>query len=116
MAYPKFLRRLVPEELRALLEKIDSIHSPMDSSYQAIDMFTRTTKLRWFENQLVRSAMKRVQREYALAQAMHIVIYNKMDRFESPEIDLDVRNRVTNSTRVYAKQYKTDSVISRQFL
>jgi hypothetical protein len=73
------LRVLVPQEIRALLEKVDALESPHDSSYATIRMFVREKRLSVLERVLFRAALTRVERRDALAQAMHIVIYGHVE-------------------------------------
>ena len=105
MLIPKALRFLVPEEIRALLEKIDSINTLTDSSYLEILAYVRTAKLRRVERKFLRNALDRVERDETLAQAMHIVIYNKMDR---PEIigaaQVDLRQILTSRNANYVQR------------
>lgn len=70
----KALRFLVPEEIKALLEKIDSLDR-YDSSSYPLEQLVRTGKFTKFERKLLRNAIDRVQRRQTLSDAMHVVIY-----------------------------------------
>lgn len=74
----RLARLLVPEEIRALLEKIDGICSVTDSSYYNIKEFLRYARLNKLEEWLVRNAMRNLSRRETLHDAMHLVIYNKI--------------------------------------
>jgi len=101
MLIPKVFRFLVPEEIRALLEKIDSINTPIDSSYYEICSYIRQTKLRRIEEKFLLNALNRVERDHALAQAMHIVIYNKMERNVTDyDIKLDLKDVLLRNSTV----------------
>lgn len=76
----KALRRLVPEEIKALLEKIDSFDSAVDSSYYDTNEYMRKARLTRLERALLRDAMYRIERRDAMVNAMNIVIYNHQDR------------------------------------
>jgi len=76
----KALRRLVPEEIKALLEKIDSFDSATDSSYYDTNEYMRKARLTRLERALLRDAMYRIERRDAMVNAMNIVIYNHTDR------------------------------------
>jgi hypothetical protein len=76
----KALRRLVPEEIKALLEKIDSFDSATDSSYYDVNEYMRKARLTRLERALLRDAMYRIERRDAMVNAMNIVIYNHTDR------------------------------------
>lgn len=74
----RLARLLVPEEIRALLEKIDGICSVTDSSYHTIKEFLRYARLNRLERWLVRNALSNLARRETLHDAMHLVIYNKL--------------------------------------
>lgn len=73
----KPLRRLVPEEIKALLEKIDSIDDAFDSSYYTLQEYVRHAKLTRLERFLLRNAMCRIDRHTAMVNAMNIVINSR---------------------------------------
>lgn len=70
----KALRFLVPEEVKALLEKIDSLDK-VDSSSYPIEHLLRHGGFTTLERKLLRNALARVKRRQTLSDAMHIVIY-----------------------------------------
>lgn len=70
----KALRFLVPEEVKALLEKIDSLDRTDSSSYP-IEHLVRHGRFTTLERKLLRNALARVKRRQTLSDAMHIVIY-----------------------------------------
>lgn len=76
----RLARLLVPEEIRALLEKVDGISSVTDSSYHTIKEFLRYARLNRLERWLVRNAMNSLARRETLYDAMHIVIYNQIPK------------------------------------
>jgi hypothetical protein len=77
----KALRRLVPEEIKALLEKIDSIDDAFDSSYYTVEEYVRNARLTRLERFLLRGAIRRIERHTAMVNAMNIVINSrKFDR------------------------------------
>jgi hypothetical protein len=77
----KALRRLVPEEIKALLEKIDSIEDAFDSSYYTVEEYVRNARLTRLERFLLRGAIRRIERHTAMVNAMNIVINSrKFDR------------------------------------
>jgi hypothetical protein len=77
------LRRLVPEEVKALLEKIDSLDDSGDSgdsSSYAIRNLLNNGSFTWLEHKLLREAWNRKSRRYTLRNAMHIVIYGDVEK------------------------------------
>ena len=84
----KYLRRFVADEIKALLEKIDSI-GEIDSSYHSIKEFTRKANLTILERALLRNALRTYDRRDAMAQAMHIVIYSYPRPFQQAEGFID---------------------------
>lgn len=83
----RLARLLVPEEIRALLEKIDGICSVTDSSYYVIKDFLRSARLNRLERWLVRNAMNSLARRETLHDAMHIVIYNQTPKLSVSRVD-----------------------------
>jgi hypothetical protein len=75
----KALRCLVPEEIKALLEKIDTLER-YDSSSYPIEHLRRNGKFTWLERKLLSNAVARVQRRRTLSDAMHIVIYGDVEK------------------------------------
>jgi hypothetical protein len=75
----KVLRHLVPEEIKALLEKIDTLER-YDSSSYPIEHLRRNGKFTWLERKLLSNAVDRVQRRRTLSDAMHIVIYGDVEK------------------------------------
>lgn len=74
MSLHKALRFLVPEEVKALLEKIDSLDR-IDSSSYPLEHLVRHGRFTTLERKLLRNALARVKRRQTLSDAMHIVIY-----------------------------------------
>ena len=70
----KTLRRFVPEEIKALLEKIDSFDTATDSSSFYVKEFVRHAALTRLERFLLRHALRRIDRRDTMMQAMNIVI------------------------------------------
>lgn len=83
----RLARLLVPEEIRALLEKTDGICSVTDSSYHTIKEFLRYARLNKLERWLVRNAMNSLARRETLHDAMHIVIYNQIPKPSPGRLD-----------------------------
>ena len=77
----KALRFLVTEEVKALLEKIDSLDRHDSSSYP-IEHLLRHGKFTRLERKLLRNAIDRVQRRQTLSDAMHVVIYGDVEHKE----------------------------------
>lgn len=75
----KALRRLVPEEIKALLEKIDSFDSLFDSSSYPTRDFVRNAKLTRLERFLLRNALHRIERRDTMVHAMSLVINSHHD-------------------------------------
>jgi hypothetical protein len=74
----KVLRHLVPEEIKALLEKIDTLDR-YDSSSYPIEHLCRNGNFTRLERKLLSNAVARVRRRQTLSDAMHIVIYGTLE-------------------------------------
>ncbi len=74
----KVLRYLVPEEIKALLEKIDTLER-YDSSSYPIEHLCRNGNFTRLERKLLSNAVARVRRRQTLSDAMHIVIYGDVE-------------------------------------
>lgn len=74
----RVLRHLVPEEIKALLEKIDTLER-YDSSSYPIEHLCRNGNFTRLERKLLSNAVARVRRRQTLSDAMHIVIYGTVE-------------------------------------
>jgi hypothetical protein len=79
----KVLRHLVPEEIKALLEKIDTLDR-YDSSSYPIEHLCRNGNFTRLERKLLSNAVARVRRRQTLSDAMHIVIYGTLEASTEP--------------------------------
>lgn len=70
----KNLRRLVPDEIKALLEKIDSLEDHHDSSFYSIKEYARRARLTWLEKFLLDRGVGRIERRAAMVSAMDLVL------------------------------------------
>ena len=77
----KALRRLVPEEIKALLEKIDAFDTLTDSSSYPTKDFVRNAKLTRLERFLLRDALNRIERRDTMVRAMELVIHAPSDPY-----------------------------------
>ena len=68
------LRRLVPDEIKALLEKADSLEGENDSSLYPIKEYTKRARITWLEKFLLNRVIWRIERRDALVGAMNIVL------------------------------------------
>lgn len=105
----RLARLLVPEEIRALLEKIDGICSVTDSSYHTIKEFLGYARLNKLEQLLVRNALNGLARRETLHDAMHIVIYNQIPKPSPGRTDEDVLRgfispAIDHATKVVVKR------------
>ena len=70
----ELLRKPLPQEIVALLEKIDSLDSRDDSSYYRAMALVQSKQLTWYERKLLRNALDKIARREILVTAMQIVI------------------------------------------
>lgn len=68
------LRRLVPDEIKALLEKADSLEGENDSSLYPIKEYTQRARITRLEKFLINRVIWRIERRDALVAAMNIVL------------------------------------------
>lgn len=68
---------LAPEVL-ALLEKIDSIDSIYDTSYQPIERLLHNEGFSRYERRILQKALSKIARRHAYSCAMHVVIKNEL--------------------------------------
>lgn len=72
----KLLRSFVPQEVVALLEKIDATNSTSDSSYQGAKSLLRDGDFNWLERKLIKHAIGKISRRETLGKAMNVVVFN----------------------------------------
>ena len=77
----KNLRRLVPDEIKALLEKADSLDGEDDSSLYPIKEYAQRARITWLEKFLLKRVIWRIERRDALVDAMNIVLNQKGWRY-----------------------------------
>ena len=77
----KNLRRLVPDEIKALLEKADSLDGENDSSLYPIKEYAQRARITWLEKFLLKRVIWRIERRDALVDAMNIVLNQKGWRY-----------------------------------
>ena len=70
------LRKPLPQEVVALLEKIDSLDSRYDSSYHRawVLVTDKRNKFTWYERKLLLNALGKIARREVLGEAMQVVI------------------------------------------
>ena len=75
----KLLRSLVPQEVAALLEKIDATDSTSDSSYRSASALVRDGNFNWLERKLLKNAISKISRRETLGWAMNVVVFNNIN-------------------------------------
>ena len=75
----KLLRSLVPQEVVALLEKIDATDSTSDSSYRGAQTLLRDGNFNWLERKLIKHAISKISRRETLSWAMNVVVFNNIN-------------------------------------
>ena len=70
----KLLRKPLPQEVLALLEKIDSIDDTSDSSYYRAKSLVRDGHFTRYERALLRNALGKIARRETMRHAMGVVI------------------------------------------
>ena len=75
----KLLRSLVPQEVVALLEKIDATNSTSDSSYRGAQTLLRDGNFNWLERKLIKHAISKISRRETLGWAMNVVVFNNIN-------------------------------------
>ena len=75
----KLLRSLVPQEVVALLEKIDATDSTSDSSYRSASALVRDGNFNWLERKLLKNAISKISRRETLSWAMNVVVFNNIN-------------------------------------
>ena len=75
------LRKPLPQEVVALLEKIDSLDSRHDSSYHRawVLVTDKRNKFTWYERKLLLNALGKIARRETLNVAMQVVINTPQD-------------------------------------
>ena len=74
----KLLRLPLAPEVLALLEKIDSIDSVYDASYQPIERLIEDAGFSRYERRMLKKALSKISRRHAYSCAMHVVIKNEL--------------------------------------
>lgn len=110
----KTLRHLVPEEIKALLEKIDSFDDTSDSSYYHAVEYVRKEKLTRLERFLLRDALNHIARRSAMVRAMNIVIHNTRES-EQTYVGTALANSLYTSINSPGTWHDTTSRIYEEF-
>lgn len=74
----KLLRFPLAPEVLALLEKIDSIDSVYDASYQPIERLIEDAGFSRYERRILKKSLSKISRRHAYSCAMHVVIKNEL--------------------------------------
>ena len=111
--FVKALRRLVPEEIKTLLEKVDSFDTLTDSSSYHTREFVRHAKLTRLERFLLRDALSRIERRDTMVRAMELVIHAPSDPY-IVEGSLLARGLNQSITGAQGAQLKADVERSRR--
>lgn len=92
------LRRLVPDEIKALLEKVDSLEGENDSSLYPIKEYTKRARITWLEKFLLNRVIWRIERRDALVAAMNIVLNRDGWRYGyGTQIGLQLKEQLAKS-------------------
>ena len=100
----KILRLPAPPEVLALLEKIDGLNNYQDAIYPAINRLRESHGFTRYEKWLLRRAIHRIARRYALSRAMHVVVMNELPYDVEPffgEIELTEEVQKAPAIRTY---------------
>lgn len=111
----KTLRHLVPEEIKALLEKIDSFSDTTDSSYYHAVEYVRKEKLTRLERFLLRDALNQIARRSAMVRAMNIVIHNTREPEQGYNIGTDLANSLYTSINSPGTWHDVTSRVYKEF-
>ena len=98
----KLLRLPLAPEVLALLEKIDSIDSIYDTSYQPIERLLHNEGFSRYERRILQKALSKIARRHAYTCAMHVVIKNELP--EDPRYDAAPKYMSPIGQRAYSTQ------------
>jgi hypothetical protein len=98
---------LAPEVL-ALLEKIDSIDSVYDASYQPIERLIEDAGFSRYERRMLKKALSKISRRHAYSCAMHVVIKNELPEAPSKS------GVLTRAAMISAAQDEFDKAFATQ--
>jgi endonuclease III len=95
---------LAPEVL-ALLEKIDSIGSVYDASYQPIERLIEDAGFSRYERRMLKKALSKISRRHAYSCAMHVVIKNELPEAPRKSAALTRDQVVPQFTQVLRQEF-----------
>lgn len=99
------LRLPLAPEVLALLEKIDSIDSIYDVSYQPIERLLYNEGFSRYERRILRASLDKISRRHAYSCAMHVVIKNELPEAPSKSGALTRAQMVTQTTQVLRQEF-----------
>jgi endonuclease III len=101
----KLLRLPLAPEVLALLEKIDSIDSVYDASYQPIERLIEDAGFSRYERRMLKKALSKISRRHAYSCAMHVVIKNELPEAPYNSGALTRAQMVTQTTQVLRQEF-----------
>jgi len=101
----KLLRLPLAPEVLALLEKIDSIDSVYDASYQPIERLLDNEGFSRYERRILKKALSKISRRHAYSCAMHVVIKNELPEAPRKSAALTRDQVVPQFTQVLRQEF-----------